>query len=178
MQGKDVQDVRRLPPPPRLLRRHPLRPGASHGEPDGAPRAQGARPAAGDLGGRDRAARAGRALQREDGSDARARQGQARGRAARGPRQRAADRAHARAASRGVARTEPSAPPLRIRLTEERRSMRRTVTALVISALALVAVLAANAAAAKTVTFEVALKGKSEAPAAPATNKGKVELRL
>ena len=56
--------------------------------------------------------------------------------------------------------------------------MRRTVTALVISALALVAVLAANAAATKTVTFEVALKGKNEAPAAPASNKGKVELKL
>jgi len=56
--------------------------------------------------------------------------------------------------------------------------MRRTVTALVISALALVAVLAANAAATKTVTFEIALKGKNEAPAAPASNKGKVELKL
>jgi len=56
--------------------------------------------------------------------------------------------------------------------------MRKTVTALVISALALVAVLAANAAATKTVTFEVALKGKNEAPAAPASNKGKVELKL
>jgi hypothetical protein len=56
--------------------------------------------------------------------------------------------------------------------------MRRTVTALVISALALVAVLAANAAGTKTVTFEVALKGKNEAPAAPASNKGKVELKL
>jgi CHRD domain len=56
--------------------------------------------------------------------------------------------------------------------------MRRTVTALVISALALVAVLAANAAATKTVRFEVALKGKNEAPAAPASNKGKVELKL
>jgi len=56
--------------------------------------------------------------------------------------------------------------------------MRRTVTALVISALALVAVLAANAAGTKTATFEVALKGKNEAPAAPASNKGKVELKL
>jgi hypothetical protein len=56
--------------------------------------------------------------------------------------------------------------------------MRRTVTALVISALALVAVLAANAAGTKTVTFEVALKGNNEAPAAPASNKGKVELKL
>ena len=56
--------------------------------------------------------------------------------------------------------------------------MRRTVTALVISALALVAVLAANAAGTKTVTFEAALKGKNEAPAAPASNKGKVELKL
>jgi hypothetical protein len=56
--------------------------------------------------------------------------------------------------------------------------MRRTLIALVISALALVAVVAANAAAAKTVTFEVALKGNNEAPAAPASNKGKVELKL
>jgi hypothetical protein len=56
--------------------------------------------------------------------------------------------------------------------------MRRTITALVISAVALVAVLAANAAAAKTVSFEVALKGKNETPAAPATNKGKAELKL
>jgi CHRD domain len=56
--------------------------------------------------------------------------------------------------------------------------MRRTVIALVISAVALVAVVAANAAAARTVTFEIALKGKNEAPAAPASNKGKVELRL
>jgi hypothetical protein len=56
--------------------------------------------------------------------------------------------------------------------------MRKTLIALVISALALVAVVAANAAAAKTVTFEVALKGNNEAPAAPASNKGKVELKL
>ena len=56
--------------------------------------------------------------------------------------------------------------------------MRRTVIALVISALALVGVLAANAATAKTVKFEVALKGTNEKPAAPASNKGKVELTL
>jgi hypothetical protein len=56
--------------------------------------------------------------------------------------------------------------------------MRRTVIALVISALALVAVLAANAAAAKSVKFEVALKGTNEKPAAAASNKGKVELTL
>jgi hypothetical protein len=56
--------------------------------------------------------------------------------------------------------------------------MRRTVIALVISALALVAVLAANAAAAKTVKFEVALKGTNEKPAAAASNKGRVELTL
>ena len=51
--------------------------------------------------------------------------------------------------------------------------MRRTVIALVISALALVGVLAANAATAKTVKFEVALKGTNEKPAATASNKGK-----
>jgi len=56
--------------------------------------------------------------------------------------------------------------------------MRRTLIALVISALALVAVLAANAAGTKTVKFEVALKGNNEAPAAPASNKGKIELTL
>jgi hypothetical protein len=56
--------------------------------------------------------------------------------------------------------------------------MRRTLIALVISALALVAVLAANAATAKTVKFEVALKGTNEKPAAPASNKGRVELTL
>ena len=56
--------------------------------------------------------------------------------------------------------------------------MRRTVIALVISALALVGVLAANAASAKTVKFEVTLKGTNERPAAPASNKGKAELTL
>ena len=56
--------------------------------------------------------------------------------------------------------------------------MRRTLIALVISALALVGVLAANAATTATVTFEVALKGNNEAPAAPGSNKGKVELTL
>ena len=44
--------------------------------------------------------------------------------------------------------------------------MRRTLIALVISALALVGVLAANAATTATVKFEVALKGNNEAPAA------------
>jgi len=57
--------------------------------------------------------------------------------------------------------------------------MRRTIIALVISALALVGVLAANAAtAAGTAKFEIALKGTNEKPAAPASNKGKVELTL
>jgi hypothetical protein len=56
--------------------------------------------------------------------------------------------------------------------------MRRTVIALVISSLALVGVLAANAATAKTVKFEIAIKGSNERPAAPASNKGKVELTL
>jgi len=57
--------------------------------------------------------------------------------------------------------------------------MRRTIIALVISALALVGVLAANAAtAASTAKFEIALKGTNEKPAAPASNKGKVELTL
>jgi CHRD domain-containing protein len=56
--------------------------------------------------------------------------------------------------------------------------MRRTLIALVISALALVGVLGANAATAKTVKFELALKGTNEKPAAPASNKGRVELTL
>ena len=56
--------------------------------------------------------------------------------------------------------------------------MGRTVIALVISALALAGVVAANAATAKTVKFEVALKGTNEKPAAPASNKGKVEVTL
>lgn len=56
--------------------------------------------------------------------------------------------------------------------------MRRTVIALVISSLALVGVLAANAATAKTVKFEIALKGSNEKPAAPASNKGRVEVTL
>jgi hypothetical protein len=54
--------------------------------------------------------------------------------------------------------------------------MRRTVIALVISALALVVVLAANAGTAKTTKFEIALKGSNEG--APASNRGKVELTL
>jgi CHRD domain len=56
--------------------------------------------------------------------------------------------------------------------------MRRTLIAFVISALALVGVLAANAATTASVKFEVALKGNNEAPAAPGSNKGKVELTL
>ena len=57
--------------------------------------------------------------------------------------------------------------------------MRRTHIALVISALALVGVLAANAAtSSRTAKFEIALKGTNEKPAAPASNKGKVELTL
>jgi CHRD domain len=56
--------------------------------------------------------------------------------------------------------------------------MRRTLIALVVSALALVGVLAANAASAKTVKFEIALKGTNEKPAAPASNKGRVEVTL
>jgi hypothetical protein len=57
--------------------------------------------------------------------------------------------------------------------------LRRTLIALVISALALVGVLAANAAAsAKTTKFEISLKGTNEKPAAAASNKGKVELTL
>jgi hypothetical protein len=56
--------------------------------------------------------------------------------------------------------------------------MRRTLIALVISALALVAVLAANAASARTVKFEVTLKGTNEKPAAAASNRGRVELTL
>jgi hypothetical protein len=57
--------------------------------------------------------------------------------------------------------------------------MRRTLIALVISARALVGVLAANAAtSARTAKFEIALKGTNEKPAAPASNKGKVELTL
>jgi hypothetical protein len=54
--------------------------------------------------------------------------------------------------------------------------MRRTLTALVISAVALVAVFAANAATTATAKFEIALKGSNEG--APASNKGKVELTL
>jgi hypothetical protein len=56
--------------------------------------------------------------------------------------------------------------------------LRRTVIALVISALALVAVLAANAATAKTTKFEIALKGTNEKPAAAKSNKGTAELTL
>jgi len=57
--------------------------------------------------------------------------------------------------------------------------MRKAIIGLVVSALALVGVLAASAATSATGTkFEVALKGSNEAPAAPASNKGKVELTL
>jgi hypothetical protein len=56
--------------------------------------------------------------------------------------------------------------------------MRRTLIALVVSGLALVGVLAATAATTRTVKFEVALKGANEKPAAPASNKGRVELTL
>ena len=56
--------------------------------------------------------------------------------------------------------------------------MRRTLIALMISALALVAVLAANAASATTTKFEIALKGANEKPAAARSNKGTVELTL
>jgi hypothetical protein len=49
----------------------------------------------------------------------------------------------------------------------------------VVSLLALVGVLAASAATSSTVTkFELALKGPNESPAAPASNKGTVELTL
>lgn len=57
--------------------------------------------------------------------------------------------------------------------------MRKTVIGLVVSALALVAVLAASAATSATsAKFEIALKGTNESPAAPASNKGRVELTL
>jgi hypothetical protein len=56
--------------------------------------------------------------------------------------------------------------------------MRRTVIALVVSALALVGVLAASAATASSVKFEVALKGTNEKPAAAPSNRGRVELTL
>ena len=55
--------------------------------------------------------------------------------------------------------------------------MRRAVIGLGVSLLALVAVLAASAATSAT-RFEVALKGSNESPAAPASNKGRVELTL
>jgi hypothetical protein len=56
--------------------------------------------------------------------------------------------------------------------------MRRTVIALVISALALVAVLAGNAATATMTKFEITLKGTNEKPPAAKSNKGTVELTL
>jgi hypothetical protein len=55
--------------------------------------------------------------------------------------------------------------------------MRKAVIGLVVSLLGLVAVLAASAATSAT-KFEVALKGANESPAAPASNRGKVELTL
>src|SRR5690242_13806518 len=69
---------RRLPPPPRLLRRLAFRPGTPNGEPDGAPRAQGARPPARHLDRRRRAPGARTALPRRDRPDDRARQGESR----------------------------------------------------------------------------------------------------
>ena len=57
--------------------------------------------------------------------------------------------------------------------------MRGAGIGLVVSLLALVGVLAASAATSSTVTkFELALKGPNESPAAPASNKGTVELTL
>jgi hypothetical protein len=57
--------------------------------------------------------------------------------------------------------------------------MRRAVIALVVSLLALVGVVMASAATSATGTkFEIALKGTNESPAAPASNKGTVELTL
>jgi hypothetical protein len=57
--------------------------------------------------------------------------------------------------------------------------MRKAVIGLVVSLLALVGVLAASAATSATGTkLEVALKGPNESPAAPASNKGEVELTL
>lgn len=55
--------------------------------------------------------------------------------------------------------------------------MRRAIIGLGVSLLALVAVLVASAATSAT-KFEVALKGSNESPAAPASNKGTVELTL
>ncbi len=57
--------------------------------------------------------------------------------------------------------------------------MRRAIIGLGVSLLALAAVLVASAATGASGTkFEVALKGPNESPAAPASNKGKVELTL
>src|SRR5262249_45006320 len=168
---------RRSSPAPCLLRRVPLRARAPDGEPDGPSRPQGARPAARDLGRRRRAAGAGRALPRRDRADYRPRQGTARGRPDRGPRERPEDRADARAAPGRLAK--PARPSARMRLQRRGESMRKAIIGLVISVLALVGVLAASAATSATGTkFEVALKGSNEAPAAPASNKGKVELTL
>jgi hypothetical protein len=57
--------------------------------------------------------------------------------------------------------------------------MRKAVIGLAVSLLALVGVVMASAATSVTGTkFEIALKGSNESPAAPASNKGKVELTL
>ena len=57
--------------------------------------------------------------------------------------------------------------------------MRGAGIGLVVSLLASTGVLAASAATSSTVTkFELALKGPNESPAAPASNKGTVELTL
>jgi hypothetical protein len=57
--------------------------------------------------------------------------------------------------------------------------MRKAVIGLAVSLLALVGVVMASAATSATGTkFEIALKGSNESPAAPASNKGKVELTL
>jgi len=55
--------------------------------------------------------------------------------------------------------------------------MRRAGIGLVVSLLALVAVVMASAATNAT-KFEIALKGPNESPAAPSSNKGTVELTL
>jgi hypothetical protein len=57
--------------------------------------------------------------------------------------------------------------------------MRRALIALLVVGVSLAGVYAAGAAtSAKTTKLETALKGTNERPAAPATNKGKVEVRL
>jgi hypothetical protein len=58
--------------------------------------------------------------------------------------------------------------------------MRRALIAVVIAGVSLVAVLAAVAAAstAKATKLEATLRGSNERPAAPATNRGRAEVRL